>query len=59
MKINNLPDNYKNYAYVVARKVDGDLWFWGCYNDRNRANETALEEGGETWESAIVERGDF
>ena len=59
MKINNLPDNYKNYLFVVARKVDGDLWFWGCYNDRNRANEAALEMDGETWESAIVERGDF
>lgn len=59
MKINNLPDNYKNYAYVVARKVDGDLWFWGCYNDRNRANEAALEMDGETWEPVNVERGDF
>ena len=59
MKINNLPDNYKDYAYVVARKVDSDLWFWGCYNDRNRANEAALEMDGETWESAMVERGDF
>lgn len=59
MKINNLPDNYKNYAYVVARKVDGDLWFWGCYNDRNRANETALEMDGETWATESVKRGDF
>lgn len=59
MKINNLPDNYKDYAYVVARKFDGDLWFWGCYNDRNRANEAALEMDGETWESVNVERGDF
>ena len=59
MKINNLPNNYKNYAYVVARRVDGDLWFWGCFNDRNRANEMALEESGETWATESVERGDF
>lgn len=59
MKINNLPNSYKNYLYVVARKVDGELWFWSYFNSRNLANEAALEIGGETWESVNVERGDF
>ena len=59
MKINNLPNNYKDYTYVVARRVDGDLWFWGCFNDYNRAIDVALEVGGETWATESVEQGDF
>ena len=59
MKINNLPNNYKNYAFVVARWVDGEYWFWGCWNDRNAANEAALEEDGTTFETANVERGAY
>jgi hypothetical protein len=59
MKINNLPDNYQNFPYIVARRVDGVLWHYGCYRNRDRANEVALDEGGETWESSMVERGAF
>ena len=45
--INNLPTYANEYKYIVARRVDEELWFWGAWNDRNKANEVALEIGGE------------
>ena len=45
--INNLPTYANKYKYIVARRVDGELWFWGAWNDRNKANEVAIEIGGE------------
>lgn len=59
MKINNLPTNYTKYPYIVARDIDGNLWFWGAYSDRNAANEAALAEQGITFEVSLVERGNF
>ena len=43
--INNMPA----YAeiYVVARRVDNELWYWGSWEDRDKANEVALQIGGE------------
>ena len=29
--------------YEVYRFVDGEWWFWGRWEDRNRANEVAME----------------
>lgn len=49
--INNLPNYSENYAYIVAREVDGEYWFWGAYNDRNKANEIAENIGGEVFEN--------
>ena len=46
IKINNLPAYADNYKFVVARRIDGELWFWGAWNDRNKANEAAREIGG-------------
>ena len=40
----NLPPDYKKY--VVARYVDGKLWFWGSWDDKDRADEVAEEIGG-------------
>ena len=45
VKVNNLPASHKQY--VVARRVNGELWFWGSYDDRDKANYTALNVGGE------------
>ena len=45
--INNLPTYANEYKYIVAHRVDGELWFWGAWDDRNKANEVALEIGGE------------
>lgn len=46
--INNLPAYAENKSYIVVRSVDGELWFWGAWDDRDTANEVALEIGGIT-----------
>jgi len=46
MKINNLPATAKNYGYIVAREVDGEFWYWGAWNESEKANEVARDIGG-------------
>lgn len=46
--VNNVPEYAQNYNYWVVNRVNGELWFWGAWNDRDRANEVALEIGGIT-----------
>lgn len=45
VKVNNLPENHNRY--VVARRVDEDLWYWGSFADKDRANAVAMEISGE------------
>lgn len=45
-KVNNMPSYVWDYKYVVAREVDGDLWFWGAYDDLHTATTAANEIGG-------------
>jgi len=40
-KINNMNANYQNYKFIVARFVDDEFWFYGCFNDENKADEVA------------------
>ena len=44
--IKNLSDYAIKYNYIVASAVDGDLWFYGAWNDEDRAYEVAREIGG-------------
>jgi hypothetical protein len=30
-KVNNLPEYAKDAPYIVAREVDGELWFYGAF----------------------------
>ena len=46
-KIYNLPEYTFNYNFIVARDVDGDLWFWGAWNTEAEARKIAVEIGGE------------
>ena len=46
MKINNMPATADNYKYIIVREVDGEFWYYGADNDRDRANEVALAVGG-------------
>lgn len=41
--VNNVPNYAHDYRYWVVRAVEGELWFWGAWNDENRANEVAAE----------------
>lgn len=59
IKINNLPDNFTKYPYMVARRVNGALWYWGSFYDRRLANDVALAENGITYQTEQVERGEF
>lgn len=45
--INNLPEYAKEYKYIVARRIDNELWFWGAWDNRNEANNVAIEIDGE------------
>jgi hypothetical protein len=48
VKINNLPTNYTRYSYIVAREVEGELWFWGAWYSHQKAGAArqASEVGG-------------
>lgn len=46
--INNMPTYAKDYKYIVARYVDGEYWFYGAYNEKDRAMRVALQVCG-TW----------
>lgn len=46
MKIKNCPDYVNKYEYVVAREVDGEFWFYGAYDDIEKAREVAAEING-------------
>lgn len=46
LNIINAPDDAFDYEFVVAREVDGDLWFWGKFTDGFKAEQVALEIGG-------------
>ena len=39
--INNLPTYAVNYRFIVYCVVDGEKWFYGAYNDAQRAREVA------------------
>ena len=46
----------KIYArYVVARLVDGEFWFWGQWDDKDKANSVAGEfENGVVFDTQEV-----
>lgn len=46
-KINNLPKYAEDKKYIVARRVEGELWFWGAYDDPNKAVDAVMEIRGE------------
>ena len=49
--INNMPNYATDYAYIVVRKVEKDLWFWGAYSDHDKAFDAAEEIDGFILES--------
>lgn len=44
--IKNMPDYASEFPYIVAREVEGELWFWGVYEDGERADEVAEQING-------------
>lgn len=42
VNINNVPEYAKDKnGYFVAKLVDGILWFWGVYEDEEKAYDAA------------------
>lgn len=46
MKIMNIPEYAAEHNWIVARPVDDEVWFYGAYNDENRARSVAEEING-------------
>lgn len=46
--VKNMPAYADKYRYVVARRADdwGDLWFYGAWDDEDKAREVTNEIDG-------------
>ena len=44
--VKNLPEYANEYKYIVASQIDGDLLFWGAWNNMKKAINAAVEIGG-------------
>ena len=44
--VKNLPEYANEYKYIVASQIDGDLLFWGAWNNMEKAIKAAEEIGG-------------
>ena len=42
----NVPEYAHKYKYWVVRYSAGYLWYWGAFDDENRALEVANAEDG-------------
>lgn len=51
VEVNNVPNNPEKH--IVATVCDCDLWYWGSWNDENKAKDVANEISG-----IVVERMD-
>lgn len=45
-KVMNVKEYAKDKRYIIARDVDGTLWFWGACDDEEKAEQIANEIGG-------------
>lgn len=41
--IHNMPEYAKEYPYIVCTFDRGDLWYFGAFEDKNRAKEVAYQ----------------
>lgn len=51
VNVNNVPN--KTNKYIVASNVDGELWYWGSWNNKDEALRTAKEIHGIVLEGYI------
>ena len=42
MTINNMPAHAMEKSYIVARLVDNEWWYWGCFDNAEKACEVAV-----------------
>lgn len=46
-RINNLPKYALQHKYIVATLVAGELWFYGAYDEYDKADMASKEMGGQ------------
>ena len=46
VQINNMPDIAWNRKYIVCRQMNNEYWYYGSYDDIERANYAAKEVDG-------------
>ena len=44
VKVNNVP-RFNTTKYIVAGISDGELWYWGRWDDKEKAEKIAAEIG--------------
>lgn len=44
VKVNNVPPG-NTVKYIVARISDGELWYWGRWHEKEKAERIAAEIG--------------
>ena len=45
VKVSNVPNYAHDYTYWVANLIDTELWFYGAWDEEDRATEVAKETG--------------
>lgn len=50
-EVNNIPEDAERY--IVARVFEGELWYWGSWDNKNKAHDVAEEIGGVMVENRI------
>ena len=55
IKIENMGERAYTWKYIVFRVVDGVNWYYGAWNDYDKALAQALEEGGQVAPVSEVE----
>lgn len=46
VEVKNTPAYAKDYKYIVARLVGGELWFYGAWDNEAKAQEIANQVDG-------------
>ena len=57
--INNLPSDYLEYPFIVARWCDGAWWYYGVYSTIERAVAAAVRVDGLFWPTEYVIPGEW
>lgn len=57
MKVNNVSENAKKYPWMVVRVCEGEYWYYGSWNNFDKAAAQAAEVGGCVVPSDAVNKG--
>lgn len=57
--IKNLPEYAKSYHYIVVSVVDKELWFYGAYNEWERAVEAVKDASKTSFTRFIITNDEF